>query len=70
MGPKKQGRRMTKEDLNRVKVLAVDMASYIHHIGYPVYDGGHTEPEITCQHPDCKAVREFVTEHITKEESE
>ena len=37
--------------------LARDMASYIHHSGYPVYDGGHTEPEDQCQNPDCVAVR-------------
>jgi hypothetical protein len=41
----------------RVTALAKDMASYIHHSGYPVYDGGHTEPESGCQHPDCVVVR-------------
>lgn len=44
--------------MNKVFDLAADMAGYIHHIGYPVYDGGHTEPEATCMHEDCKAVRE------------
>ena len=46
----------------RILDLAYDMASYIHHIGYPVYDGGHSEPEEECQDPDCKAVREFRNE--------
>lgn len=42
----------------RVQRLAQDMASYVHHSGYPCYDGGHSEPEEACQHPDCMAVRE------------
>lgn len=41
----------------RVLQLAYDMASYIHHSGYPRYDGGHSEPEAQCAHPDCAAVR-------------
>lgn len=45
----------------RVLQLARDMAGYGHHAGYPVYDGGHTEPEESCQHPDCVAVREAST---------
>lgn len=51
----------------RVNRLAKDMASYIHHHGYPVYDGGHSEPEEECQHPDCLAVRLF--DSITKDSS-
>lgn len=42
----------------RVIQLAKDMAGYAHHSGYPRYDGGHSEPEEGCQHPDCAAVRE------------
>ena len=42
----------------RVLELAKDMAGYIHHSGYPRYDGGHSEPENACQHADCVAVRE------------
>lgn len=42
----------------RVLELARDMASYGHHSGYPRYDGGHSEPEEQCQHPDCVAVRD------------
>jgi hypothetical protein len=45
----------------RVLQLAYDMASYVHHSGYPKYDGGHSEPEESCQHPDCVAVREART---------
>lgn len=47
-----------KDKLNRTLQLAEDMSGYIHHSGYPVYDGGHTEPEETCEHVDCKAVRD------------
>lgn len=43
---------------DRVIQLAKDMAGYAHHAGYPNYDGGHSEPEAECQHPDCVAVRE------------
>ena len=50
---------LATEIATRVKKLAEDMAGYIHHSGYPVYDGGHSEPESACQHPDCVAVREF-----------
>ena len=42
---------------DRVVQLAHDMASYVHHSGYPRYDGGHSEPEAQCTHPDCAAVR-------------
>ena len=45
-------------NLERVLRLAKDMAGYIHHIGFLKYDGGHSEPEETCPHPDCLAVRE------------
>jgi len=45
----------------RVIQLAHDMASYVHHSGYPRYDGGHSEPEENCQHVDCVAVREAMT---------
>jgi hypothetical protein len=48
--------------IERVLYLAKYMAGYIHHSGYPVYDGGHSEPEELCQHEDCKAVRGFVYE--------
>lgn len=41
----------------RVLALARDMASYVHHSGFPKYDGGHSEPESACSHPDCVAVR-------------
>jgi len=40
------------EQANRVLRLAKDMAGYIHHSGYPRYDGGHAEPEDRCPHPD------------------
>lgn len=43
---------------NRVIQLAYDTASYVHHSGYPRYDGGHSEPEESCAHADCAAVRE------------
>jgi hypothetical protein len=42
--------------------LAAYISGYLHHSGYPVYDGGHTQPEETCEHPDCKAVREVIIE--------
>jgi len=42
----------------RVLELAYNMASYVHHSGHPRYDGGHSEPEESCQHLDCVAVRE------------
>ena len=46
-----------REEDARILTLAKDMAGYIHHSGYPVYDGGHSEPENQCQHPDCAAIR-------------
>jgi hypothetical protein len=49
----------SSEHTRRVLDLAKNMASYIHHSGYPVYDGGHKQPEEACEHPDCVAVREF-----------
>ena len=48
--------------VDRVLNLAAYMSGYTHHSGYPVYDGGHTEPEETCEHEDCKAVREVKNE--------
>jgi hypothetical protein len=45
----------------RVLELAYNMASYVHHSGHPRYDGGHSEPEESCQHLDCVAVREART---------
>lgn len=50
---------LTTEELELVYKLAYNMASYVHHSGYPVYDGGHSQPEETCQHEDCKVVRDF-----------
>jgi hypothetical protein len=49
--------RPVTSDNDRVVQLAHDMASYVHHSGYPRYDGGHSEPEEQCAHPDCAAVR-------------
>ena len=49
--------RQTPANNDRVVQLAYDMASYVHHSGYPRYDGGHSEPEESCAHPDCAAVR-------------
>lgn len=51
--------RLKVSNLERVLELASYMAGYEHHMGYPVYDGGHSEPETECQHENCKAVREF-----------
>lgn len=48
-----------RDTLRRVYDLAQNMASYAHHSGFPVYDGGHSEPEATCPNPDCVAVRRF-----------
>ena len=50
------------EKLDIVLSLAAYMSGYEHHSGYPVYDGGHTEPEETCEHTNCKAVREVKLE--------
>ncbi len=42
--------------------LAKNMASYAHSAGYPVFDGGHSEPENECRHPNCIAIRVFEKE--------
>ena len=47
----------TLDQIERVLSLAQAMISYNHHAKYPDYVG-HSEPEETCQHPDCAATRE------------
>lgn len=58
---------MGRSTLETVIYLAEYMAGYQHHSGYPVYDGGHSEPESECQHEECKAVRDF--KHVCKTEA-
>lgn len=53
-----------KEILERVRELALTMASYAHHMDY---GDKHTQPEITCKNPDCEAVRKFIEFQVMKE---
>lgn len=48
---------LTLNEMFKLIQLAGDMSGYVHHSGYPVYDGGHTEPEETCKHADCAVVQ-------------
>jgi len=48
----------TLDQVTRILILARDMVGYIHHFGMPNYDGGHSQPEEDCKHPDCVAARE------------